>query len=325
MPLIQGTPKDGYLEIKENIRFRKGVDFISNWGKTYFVDFENGSDYHDGRSTFKALKNLAAAISKAAASDVIYIRPRGPELGSGGAGPYYGGDPGDITPATAANWIIPYTKYGLSLIGCGNHKSQTCLQGYAALTGSPVLDIRAPYCNIENLAIKPGGSTTGLISQKFLDSTVYQAWANTYYKVWLRNVDAQAAYSLNMDSGTYDEVIGCIFSGHPIGIQLSASNDVPKAIVIRGCIFDVLTASVKCDIYAPGAVARILITECNFPHVLPSGGSPNKYIVFSAASTGLFSNSFIGATTTTVATNTTLNGVGYSGIEISLGLKMIAT
>lgn len=325
MPLIQASLRNSVLEIEKDVRFMRGADFASNWRKTYHVDHDNGSDNNNGRSTYKPFKNLEQALSKAAASDVIYIRPKSPELGGGGVGPYYGGDPGDITPATAANWIIPYAKYGLQLIGCGNHKSQTCLQGHASVTASPVLDIRAPYCNIENLAIKPGGSTAGLISQKFLDSTVYQAYANTFYKLWFRNVDAQAAYSLNMDSGTYDEVIGCIFSGHPIGIQLSATNDVPKAIVIRGCIFDVLTASVKCDIYAPGAVARILITECNFPHVLPSGGSPNKYIVFSAASTGLFSNSFIGATTTTVATNTTLNGVGYSGIEISLGLKMIAT
>ena len=92
------------------------------WGGiVYFVDYDNGTAGTGGKSPGGAFKYLDTAISVAAHDDVIYIRPRRPELGTQGAGPYWGGDPGDITPQVAAtNWTIPYTEYGLSVIGTGS-------------------------------------------------------------------------------------------------------------------------------------------------------------------------------------------------------------
>jgi len=91
-------------------------------------------------------------------------------------------------------------------------------------------------------------------------------------------------------------------------------------MVIRGCDFQGLTADINCDIYSDGGVVNILITDCTFNHVLPTGGTHNLYIKFTSTSSGIFCNSFMGATATTVGTNTTLNGVTTSGVYTYGGL-----
>jgi hypothetical protein len=298
--------------------------------KVRFVDFDHGSVRGGGLSPSDACKYLDTAIADAGHNDVIYIRPRSPELGAGGAGPYYGGDPGDITPQTAAtNWTIAYTLYGLSLIGTGagfGHPgaTQTCLQG-GTTAGTPVLTINAPYVTLENLGFKPGSSTTGLIHAKFYDDSVTQAWAQSYYKLWLRNVDAQAGYSIRLDATSYDSIIGCYFSGHALGLSLYSGNANLARLVVRDCDFETAPATATAHIASSGVVTRVLFDRLTMMGTIPTGGSPNKYIYIASASTGMFSNSFIGAAETTVATNTTLNGLNYSDVSIGTGLKMIVT
>jgi len=300
-----------------------GGRYEGMWGGTvYFVDYDNGGSGTVGYKPSDAGKYLDDAISAATHNDVIYIRPRSPELGAAGAGPYYGGDPGDITPKVAAtNWTIPYTTYGLSLIGTGtgvgtSAASRTCLQG-GTTAGSPVFTVNAPYVTFENFGIKPGSSTTGLVTQSFLNSTAAQAYGNTYYNVWFRNVDATAGYSLQIESGAYDNIIGCNFSGHAIGIKFLSSNDLSTDTIIRNCDFSVLVASAKCDIYGT-QVKRILIDHCRFNHVLPTGGAPNKYVSFGSASTGLVSDCYLGSVTATVAANMDLSGIGFAHIYFNI-------
>ena len=140
-----------------------GGRYEGMWGGTvYFVDYDNGGSGTVGYKPSDAGKYLDDAISAATTNATIYIRPRSPELGTQGAGPYWGGDPGDITPKTAStNWTIAYTKYGLSLIGTGtgvgtSAASRTCLQGDATITSTPVFTVNAPYTTFENLGIKLG-------------------------------------------------------------------------------------------------------------------------------------------------------------------------
>jgi len=296
-----------------------GGRYEGMWGGTvYFVDYDNGGSGTVGHKPSDAGKYLDDAISAATHDSVIYVRPRSPELGAAGAGPYYGGDPGDITPKVAAtNWTIPYTQYGLSIIGTGKGggyagAQRTNLQG-GTTAGSPVLTINAPYVTIENIGFKPGSSTTGLVLQTFYDDTATQAFANTYYNVWFRNVDAQAAYSLRIDAGSYDNVLGCYFTGHKSGLQLFGGSANSTRIVIRGCDFETLAGTATGEIYSNGAVSRIIIDSCVFNHGVPTGGDPNKYIYFAETSTGIVSNCYTGSADATVATNFTLNGVTYSG------------
>jgi hypothetical protein len=296
-----------------------------------FVDFDNGAVGNQGLKPSNAYKYLDTAISDAAHGDVIYIRPRSPELGAAGVGPYYGGDPGDITPQTAStNWTIAYTKYGLSLIGTGTGigvagAQQTTLQGDATITSTPVFTVNAPYVTFENFGIKPGASTTGLIKQSFTNDAADQAWANSYYKIWFRNVDGQAAsYSLLIDAGSYDNVIGCNFSGHKIGIRLDSINSNVNRIIVRDCDFETATTTAKAHIYSTGAITRVLFDKLTMMGTIPAGGSPNLYISIAAASTGMWSDSYIGAASSQDSTNTTLNGITYSHIYCGIQKGLLA-
>lgn len=277
----------------------------------WFVDFDNGATANGGMRTDDAFKYLDTAISNASHGDVIYVRPRAPEA----ATTYYGGDPGDITPKTAStNWTIAYTKYGLSLIGTGvggakAGATQTCLQGDSTITSTPVFTVNAPYVSFENLGIKPGASTTGLVKQAFVDATAAQAYANSYYKVWFRNVDAAAGYSLMLDGGSYDSVLNCYFSGHPTGIYLAGTTSSNSRTVVRNCDFEVAPASVKAHIYCNGDCSRVLFHNLTMIGTIPTGGSPNKYISIASTSTGLAAQIYTGAAADTLATNMTLNGI----------------
>lgn len=307
MPLIKSVRNsaDGFEEIRRNIRFTKAAQVESDWGTRIFVDYDNGADANDGYSPSQALANLATAITKAAHGDIIYIRPRTPD--------YAGGDPASITPASATNWSITYLKYGLSLIGTGLGKGaaaaqQTVLKGYATPT-TPTLDIKAAYCNIENLGFKAGAAGTDpMVRSKGV--AAYYVFGTTFYNCWFRI--GNAAGGLLIDSSWYDQVIGCTFSGCVSGLIIGASISVPVGIVIRDCDFDAVIADVKSDISTTGAVTRILIDQCRFNHVLPTGGAPNKYINIASASTGLVSNSYFGVADATIANSLMLNGIGNS-------------
>jgi len=306
MPHLKGTRDSaGYIRVNEHVNFLKSVKFANDWAIPYYVDNNNGSDGYDGLSPSQALLNLSAALTKAVHGDIIYIRPKTPD--------YAGGDPGVITPATAANWSITYGKYGLSLVGTGQGQGaasaqQTILKGHATPT-TPVLDIKAAYCNIENLGFKKGTNTTDALVRS-AGIADYYVFGTTIYGCWFRIGPSAGAFVT--DSSWYDHVVKTTFSGCPVGIQIGASLSVPVGIVIRDCDFDGLIAEILADIKTSGAVAKILMTKLNFNHVLPTGGSPNKYVNIAAASTGLISDSYFGVADATIANSLTLNGIGNS-------------
>ncbi len=286
-----------------------GGQYGAMWGsKVLFVDYDNGAEGGLGTSPKGACKYLQSAIDLASAWDVIYVRPRTPDS--------TGGDPARILPLSTTNNSIAYTKHGISIIGTGTGQgsagqAQTVISAGDTTTTTPALDIKAPFTTIENIGFKPGASTVGHIWSKTDASTRY-AFQNTFYKCWFRDGDAThtASGALVNDAAWYDNIIGCTFSGCARGIVIGASNSTPAGIVIRACDFDAAIASVTADIYTSGAVTRILITKCNFNHVLPTGGSPNKYVSIASASTGLISDSYFGVADATIANSLTLNGIG---------------
>jgi len=120
MPLLKTIKNGAFEEVHRNIRFMKAVQQYSAWTKTYYVDNDDGADGDTGESENDAYLNVQTAINAAGAWGKVYIKPKKvPELGAEGAGPYLGGANSYILPATAANFYIPYTFYGMHLIGCG--------------------------------------------------------------------------------------------------------------------------------------------------------------------------------------------------------------
>ena len=327
MPLLKTIKNGAFEEVHRNIRFMKAVQQYSAWTKTYYVDNDDGADGDTGESENDAYLNVQTAINAAGAWGKVYIKPKKvPELGAEGAGPYLGGANSYILPATAANFYIPYTFYGMHLIGCGHGRGQasqwqTYLRGHGSVTTEPTLDVKAPQVTVENLAFHAGASTVGQVRSKFYDSTAWQSYGCTFYKNLFRL--AGGAGALILDAAWSDHVEKCTFLSCQIGIYIGSSNSVPKRIYIGDSIFQGLTSEIECDIYGPGGVINILMEDLRMNHALPNTGSIKKFIAFAAASTGQFMNSTIGATATTAGTNTTLNGVGYSNIMCGTNIGLM--
>jgi hypothetical protein len=292
-------------------------------GDVFFVDYDGGSVGSAGKRPDDAIKHLADAIVLAGANDTIYVRPQPPKVG--GDPLYYESDPKVIVPESTTNWTIPYTSYGLSLIGTGigvgsASAQQACLQGASGATATdPVISLNAPFCTIENIGIKSGASTASLVFANYWGDTAVQAFANSFYNVWFRNT--LTSKGLHINSGNYDNVIKCNFSSCLYGIYLETDNSETSSLIIRDCDFLGLIAEITCDIWSTGGAKRVLITKCNFNHALPTGGGVKLYISFGATSTGIFSDSYMGAAVTTIETNTTLNGIFHSGVWTANGLS----
>lgn len=321
MPLVKGYQADGYTNINKDVRFL-GALSLGSWGNSIFVDNDNGAEGNSGRSPSNAVKNLATAISNSSAGDVIYVRPRAP-------GTTTGGDPTSITPATGVNWVVPYALHGLSIIGCGTGHGKsgnymTNLAGYSAIT-TPTLWVKAPFVNLENLNFRRGSSTVAAAKFSFSDAGPDYSFGNTIYNCTFWQIGSTAVNgALNLESSWHTSVLKSTFQKCYIGIYIGASNSVPVGLVIDECDFQGLAADVSADIFGYGAVTNILMKRLSMNHALPSAGAPNKFISFGAASTGEFMDSVIGATATAAATNTTLNGVGYSKIYCGTGVGLMA-
>ena len=300
-----------------------GGRYEAMWGnKVYFVDYDNGTTGAGGKSPSNAFKYLQDAIDLATTYDVIYIRPRA-------ISDVTAGSPSAHLPKSTTNWSTTSTQQGLSLIGTGVGHSMssgygTLLQGTATAGATPALYVKAPLINIENLSFNRGASTYNPIGlgavgacvavkgSSDLTSYPFQStftncsfWDNDYGS-------GSKSVGLYMDDAWYLTIQDCQFIDCGYSIAIGATATVSQGIRILNTDFMGLAADIKCDIYSNGGVANILIANCSFNHVLPTGGSPNQYIVFSAASTGLVANCWTGAAATTIATNTTLNGVNYS-------------
>lgn len=283
-------------------------------GKVWFVDYDHGTVGATGDKPDHAQKNLQTIIDKAGEWDTIYIRPRAADT--------TGGDPQAILPASTANWDIPYTLEGLSIIGTGGIGSKasanaTRLQGSATVVATPVVYAKAPYMTFENITFRRGGST-GCGLKLGTGATPYALSSTVNKCVFWKIGSTATGGSLNINSW-HNNILNSYFEECYTGIYLDASQSNPVGTVIRGCVFGESATAVSSDIYCSNSALSTVIDGCIFTHTIPTGGSPNLYIYFAGASTGIFCNSFMGAADPTIATNTTLNGVKYSQIAVADG------
>jgi hypothetical protein len=319
MPFLKGQDVDGYVQIDRNVRFMKSADINNSWNQTYYVDYDNGANTNSGLNSTIPFKDPRYALTVAGAYDVIYVRPRTPDT--------TGGDPAHITPDTAANWTVPYASHGLSIIGAGTGRGfsgayGTSLKGYTGLT-TPTLYVKAPLVNIENITWRGATAcTAGVLKFSFANAGPDYSFGGTVYGNTFWKASSTMGGALVMDSAWYMSILKNHFMSCYKGIVIGASNSVPVGIHIADCTWQALTAEVSTCIESSGAVTNILIQRTAMNHVLPTAGGSNKFIVFAAASTGEWMDSQIGATATTIGTNTTLNGVGYSKIYCGINIGL---
>jgi hypothetical protein len=323
MPTLHGRKANGIVNVRQNTLFSGDVQFNSGWGTLYYVDPTNGADTNDGFSASYPFKTPRYALTIAGAFDTIFIKPAVPNSA--------GGDPTSITPDTAANWHVPYTSHGLSIIGCGvghglSGSYMTNLKGYTAVLSTPTLLVSAPYVNLENLTFRVGSTNTGGGLNIKGDFSTNLCFGNTVYNCTFWKAPSTATTGgLCIDGAWYTSVINSHFVSCYVGLNLFASVSDPVGVNIVGCDWQGLTTEVSCDIYGNNKVINILMKDLVMNHALPAAGAPNLYVDFVAASTGMWAGGYIGATSSAVATNTTLNGVGYSGVLCGPNKSFMAT
>jgi hypothetical protein len=316
MPIVKGELINGYIQVTKPVKFAGGMINLNTnpWGKSYFVDYENGNAVGTGLSPAASMKYLQDALDACSQEDNIYVRPYQTHA------QYVGGDPASVLPESTANWSLAHNKWGVSIIGAGHGCGKagnyaTNLKGSVTVQATPTFDIRAPYVTLENLTFRRGGNTKGAVQYSFIDpGTTYSAFGGTVYNCTFWKIGSTSTEgALYLDSAWYMDVLGSTFISCYNGVHVGFSNSTTVGLTIKDCDFQGLAAEVSTDISTAAGALNTNISRCTFNHAIPSGGSPNVYVSFGATSSGMISDCFLGNASTTIATNMTLNGVVQSG------------
>lgn len=316
MPIVKGELVNGYIQVAKPVKFTGGMINLNTnpWGKSYFVDYENGNAAGTGLSPAASMKYLQDALDACSQEDVIYVRPYNTHA------QYVGGDPASILPESTENFHVDHNKWGITIIGAGHGYGrsgnyETNLKGSTTVQATPTLDIRAPFVNLENLNFRSGSNTLCAVRHSFIDpGTTYSAFGGTVYNCTFWKIGStKTEGALYLDSSWYTTVLGCTFISCYNGIHVGFSNSTTVGLTIADCDFQGTTAEISCDISTAAGALNTLIKRCYFNHALPNAGAPNVYVSFGATSSGLIADCFLGNASTTIATNMTLNGVVQSG------------
>lgn len=265
-----------------------GQRFAGWWGKSYFVDYDNGASdgTNSGTEPGSAHKYLQDAIDLATINDVIYLRNREEDITST--------DPEAQTPESTTNWSIAEAKTHLSIIGASNvshipsQEGQygVYLKGDSTTTSTPVMDWRGAFGLVENLAFHRGASTSGLLSLTG-NSTSLRA-LGTVVNNCLFRMDTSAVGGVYNIDNWFITVYGCTFHDCDFGVHMVGSSSTIRRVSILNCIFRNQTAaSVTANIQLQGSsTADVQIRHCVFGPETPTAGTA-KFINVSNAATGV--------------------------------------
>lgn len=288
------------------------------WGATtFFVDYDYGTVGAVGDTMDAPTKHIRVAIANALAGDTIYVRPR--DFASG----TYGEDPQQITPDTAANWTT-IGKPNLSLIGTGKGLGHAAAHkcwvgGYSNVT-TGIFNLYSPGCVIENFRMQPqSGATSGMIYSINSGTANYNGGNETIINNDFHD-GTSTCPALVFNATWQMEISYNRFLNCDIGMKWEATYSQPTIIQVHHNKFLILGSESKCDCQTTGGVKRFFAYHNLHAAVQPTGGAPNKYYSFAAASTGAIERCTFGAADTTDTNLFTLNGVIQSGNYSSLGL-----
>jgi hypothetical protein len=242
------------------------------WGKTYFVDYDNGDSSYDGLTPDTPMKYPATAVAAATINDVIYIRNREQDITST--------DGETILPESTTNFTIAEAKTHLSLIGASNVSHipkqaagyAVILKGTATAVTTPVIDVQAPFCLIENLGFHRGGSTAGGLIALSGNSTSARAMGavinNCLFRLYSNNTEA-AIYNID---NWFTNIYNCDFHDCNVGIMYRGSSSTIRRNMIANCIFRNQTAaSVSANILFSGSNGQDnTIMDCDFVGEIPT-------------------------------------------------------
>jgi len=272
--------------------------------RAWFVDGDLGGS-GDGKSPDRAFLTITEAYNVASQYDTIYIITKAPNT-SADSGKYY------------ANLTIPITKPGLTFVGVGvptgGRMVRMCGWYGVSGTASPVITAVGEGLGLENIKLNQNTSNTyGVYGLQdggaTSDSSGFTAWNCRFGG----SASYAAIYLTALQGATIRE---CDFVSCVTGVDWRSAAATAAELLIEDCRFSVTAptgaASVKADIYVytQGSMSMI-INRCLFNHLIPSGGSPNRWIwAGSDVINGLVSNCmFAGENSTAYTCGPTGTGV----------------
>jgi hypothetical protein len=221
----------------------------------YFVDGDNGSDAYDGKSPDAAKATIQAAVTAAAAANVIsktgsviYIKARYMAAGS-------------ANPVDYAETIIIPAAGGdrMALIGVPNGRTQGGLPQIRKGSGSTaLLTIRAPGCLIANLGFNGSGSSGGgiLLDDNGSTKTAFGTTiVNCHFKSCVgssaTNAATGGAIQWASTGGGWQTLIKGNRFYNNVGdvVLLGTSVAVPQDVVIEDNVFSGPAANTDCNLY----------------------------------------------------------------------------
>ena len=280
------------------------------WGKTLFVDYDNGAadGTNSGTEPTSAYKYLQDAIDESTINDVIYVRNREEDITST--------DPEAQTPESTTNWSVAEAKTHFSIIGASNvshipsQEGQygVYLKGDGTTTATPVMDWRGAFGLVENLAFHRGASTSGLLSLTG-NSTSLRA-LGTVVSNCLFRMDSSAVGGVYNIDNWFITVYGCTFHDCDFGVNMVGSSSTIRRVSILDCIFRNQTAaSVTANIQLSGSNTKdVQIRNCVFGPETPSAGTA-KFIYVTNAATGVLSGCQFPIDTNEGTTSMEINGL----------------
>ena len=284
--------------------------FAGWWGKSYFVDYDNGTadGTCSGTEPTQAFKYLQDAIDVSKINDVVYVRNREEDITST--------DPEAQTPASTTNWSVAEAKTHFSIIGASNvshipsQEGQygVYLRGDSTTTATPVMDWRGAFGLVENLAFHRGASTSGLLSLTG-NSTSLRA-LGTVVSNCLFRMDTSAVGGVYNIDNWFVTVYGCTFHDCDFGVNMVGSSSTIRRVSILDCVFRNQTAaSVTANIQLSGSNTQdVQIRNCVFGPATPTAGTA-KFINISNAATGVLVNCTFPIDTAEGTTSMELNGL----------------
>ena len=266
------------------------------WGNNiWFVDDDEGMDSNKGDEPTRAVQTIQRAVDLAGPQDTIFLRPRYVGTGSYGAHGYYTG-----------NVLTTTAQQGLQIVGTGSGGArgiganvQVAIEPTAGSTAATVM-VQSPCVSIENVLVKAitGCLFGGIAADQGAASAFGQAWGLTISNCSFKDFIGDQAYgSIDVDTIHWLTIQHCYFRQGNYGIVLGSSGAAIQGSTIRDCDFVGAASNWNADIWV-GDCREISIDNCRFMHAIPSGGLPNKYIVFGGGTgTGLLSNLMFASST----------------------------
>jgi len=219
-----GSGRFKNLQVDNNAWVR-GMPLIASQGNVIFVD-SNVTTSGNGNSWDTAMSTITLAVAAAERYDTILV-----------AGTVNQDSAEALTSDYDEAVVIPATKMGLKIIGCGNSPEGIA---WNADADEVCLTVNARDCYISGFRFRPDGATTGVGIAFETDSDMANnAMGSTVENCIFRSTGTTALAGITIDGSNDITIRNCKFTSVLTGIlSISPGHSIQYRTIIEDCFFD---------------------------------------------------------------------------------------